>query len=182
MGCYPCTIKREANFYQQKQGYPHDYRGYPHDHIDFTDKNTLCTRVYSGSPTGRHLLPPSILGAAFEGLINTTMGIDTYVPYVGKKHFSKIVIYWCNLGLNILEILRMCIHVGNNAYTCLFRPDALAVIMRICIENYILSDSLAEIMRMCNKKDTHKILRTIALSIIYICSRPLLLVCNIAFV
>ena len=35
------------------------------DHIDFTDKNTkntICTRVYSGSTTGRHLLPPSILG------------------------------------------------------------------------------------------------------------------------
>ena len=34
---------------------------------------------------------------------------------------------------------------------CLFRPDALAVIMRMCIENDILSDSLAEIMCMCNK-------------------------------
>ena len=66
-GGYPCTIKRETNFYQQKQGCPHEYRGYPHDHIDFTDKNTkkiLCTLlwVYSGSATGGHLLPPSILG------------------------------------------------------------------------------------------------------------------------
>ena len=26
MECYPCTIKRETNVYQQKQGYPHDYR------------------------------------------------------------------------------------------------------------------------------------------------------------
>ena len=51
MGGYPCTIKRETNFYQQKQGYPHDYRGYPHDHIDFTDKNTK-----------KHTLHPSILG------------------------------------------------------------------------------------------------------------------------
>ena len=41
---YPCTIKRETNFYQQKQGYPHD-------HIDFTDKNTK-----------KHTLHPSILG------------------------------------------------------------------------------------------------------------------------
>ena len=41
----------------------------------------------------------------------------TYAPYVGKKNdFSKIVIYLCNLSLNILEILRMCTHVGNNAY------------------------------------------------------------------
>ena len=50
-GCYPCTIKRETNFFQQKQGYPHDYRGYPHDHIEFTDKNTK-----------KHTLHPSILG------------------------------------------------------------------------------------------------------------------------
>ena len=34
---------------------------------------------------------------------------------------------------------------------CLFRPDILAVMMRMCIENYMLPDSLAEIMRMCNK-------------------------------
>ena len=26
MGCYPCTIKRETNFYQPKQGYPHNCR------------------------------------------------------------------------------------------------------------------------------------------------------------
>ena len=51
MGGYPCTIKKETNFYQQKQDYPHDYRGYPHDHIDFTDKNTK-----------KHTLHPSILG------------------------------------------------------------------------------------------------------------------------
>ena len=51
MGGYPCTFKRETNFYQQKQGHPHDHRGYPHDHIDFTDKNTK-----------KHTLHPSILG------------------------------------------------------------------------------------------------------------------------
>ena len=85
MGCYPCTIKRETNFYQQKQGCPHDYRGYPHVHIDFTDKNTkkrLCTRVFSGSATGGHLLPPSIPiggGGTFKGLKINLKALIGYV-------------------------------------------------------------------------------------------------------
>ena len=61
MGCYPCSIKRETNFCQQKQGYPHDCRTTLILQTKIR-KNTLCTRVYSGSATGRHLLPPSILG------------------------------------------------------------------------------------------------------------------------
>ena len=56
MGCYPCKIKRETNFYQQKQGYPHNYRTTLILQSK-NKKNTLCTRVYSGSATGRHLLP-----------------------------------------------------------------------------------------------------------------------------
>ena len=55
-GGYPCTIEREKNFYQQKQGCPHDYRGYPNDHIDFTDKNTK-----------KNTLHPSILGVRDRG-------------------------------------------------------------------------------------------------------------------
>ena len=57
--------QKRKNFYQQKQGYPHNFRGYPHDHIDFTDKNTK-----------KHTLHPSILGVrdretAFKELMVT---------------------------------------------------------------------------------------------------------------
>ena len=47
MGCYPCTIKRETNFYQQKQGYPHDCR---------------TTLILQTKKTKKHTLHPSILG------------------------------------------------------------------------------------------------------------------------
>ena len=58
--------QKMTNFYQQKQGYPNDYRGYLHNHIDFTDKHTK-----------KHTLHPIILGvrdretsfAAFKGLM-----------------------------------------------------------------------------------------------------------------
>ena len=52
MGCYSCTIKRETHFYRQKQGYPHDYRTTLILQTKIR-KNTLCTRVYSGSGTGK---------------------------------------------------------------------------------------------------------------------------------
>ena len=58
---YPCTIKRETNFYQQKQGYPHDYRITLILQTQIIE-NILCTRVYSGAATGIHLLPPIIRG------------------------------------------------------------------------------------------------------------------------
>ena len=51
MGCYPCTIKRETNFYQQKQGYPHDYR------ITLI----LQTKILK-KKTEKHTLHPNILG------------------------------------------------------------------------------------------------------------------------
>ena len=47
MGCYPCTIKRETNFYQQKQGYSHDYR---------------TTLILQTKIRKKHTLHPSILG------------------------------------------------------------------------------------------------------------------------
>ena len=34
---------------------------------------------------------------------------------------------------------------------CLVRPEALAIILRMCIGDDILADSLAKIMHMCNK-------------------------------
>ena len=40
---------------------------------------------------------------------------------------------------------------------CLFRPDILAVLMRMCIENNILSDLLEEIMHMCMENDNYAI-------------------------
>ena len=72
MGCYPCTIKRKTNFYQQKQGYPHDYRGYPLDHIDFTDKNTknhtLHPSILGVRDRETSFAPKIYMGAAFKGL------------------------------------------------------------------------------------------------------------------
>ena len=60
MGCYPCTIKRETNFYQQKQGYPHDYRTTLILQTKIR-KNTLHPSIL-GFATRRHHLPLSILG------------------------------------------------------------------------------------------------------------------------
>ena len=63
MGCYPCSIKGETNCYQQKQGYPQDYRTtlilqtkilkQPHSALEYTrglrQGDIFCPRVYSGS-------------------------------------------------------------------------------------------------------------------------------------
>ena len=51
MGCCPCTIKRETNFYQKKQGYPHDYR----------TTLILQTEILKKKKK-KHTLHPSILG------------------------------------------------------------------------------------------------------------------------
>ena len=45
--CYPCTIKRETNFYRQKQGFPHDYR---------------TTLILQTKIRKKHTSHPSILG------------------------------------------------------------------------------------------------------------------------
>ena len=52
MGCYSCTIQKETNFYQPKQGYP----PWMPDHIDFTDKNTKkpLPRDISGPASSGH--------------------------------------------------------------------------------------------------------------------------------
>ena len=85
-----------------------------------------------------------------------------HLPYILKENplaftiftifqFASLVIYLSNLSVNILEMLIMCTHVGNEGFMCLFPSDALSVIMCMRIENDILSDLLAKIMCVCNK-------------------------------
>ena len=52
MGCYHCTIKKETNFYQPKQGYPYDCR------------TTLILQTNSL----KHTQPRDISGPALKGL------------------------------------------------------------------------------------------------------------------
>ena len=101
MGCYPCTIKWETNFYQQKQGYPHDYRGYPHDHIDFTDKNTKKTHSapeYTRGPRQGDIFCPRVYsGAAFKGLkLNVVLFTSLFLKWTifDLPAFIRMCHFW----------------------------------------------------------------------------------------
>ena len=65
--------KRNKIFYQQKQGYPHDYR------------HTLHPSILGGHDSETSFAPRVYPGAAFKGLLPYTSGPTSLLPFNASK-------------------------------------------------------------------------------------------------